>query len=325
LGTQDWVENGVIAERRTQFKIGYHGRGFRLRKTPTLLLLLLCSLGLLALATYTYGAQWFNARTDKPKTKVAVSAPAAKAPNPSVRPGGTSSEPGTNSAQPSQGGTPDSAEPPHNPEPAKPPVDKPNPDLRPNSGARSGTSRGDSVKPARPKTDEPSSEVNYRNFVPVPMESPGGGRIKDFKRPDPEDLVLVKGTNYKLHRLVAKAYLAMVADARASGINYPLLQLYDGYRTREQQAAKFREAVKKYGSEDEARLWVAKYSNHETGRAIDLYLGGSNDKTHSVNGSLRELRAYKWLEKNARRYGFYPYDDPWPGEPWHWEYNPPVE
>src|SRR5690606_34439241 len=31
--------------------------------------------------------------------------------------------------------------------------------------------------------------------------------------------------------------------------------------------------------------------------------------------------AFRWLEKNAVRFGFYPYDVTI--EPWHWEYNPP--
>jgi hypothetical protein len=54
-----------------------------------------------------------------------------------------------------------------------------------------------------------------------------------------------------------------------------------------------------------------------TGRAIDLYLGDRNASERVAH--LRTLPAYRWLVRNAGRFGFYPYSR----EPWHWEYNPP--
>jgi LAS superfamily LD-carboxypeptidase LdcB len=79
--------------------------------------------------------------------------------------------------------------------------------------------------------------------------------------------------------------------------------------------------LQKYGSPSEARKWVAPPggSAHQSGRAIDLYLGSSNDSRNVAR--LRRTPAYQWMVKNARRFGFYPYER----EPWHWEYNPPSQ
>jgi hypothetical protein len=292
-----------------------------LKKTLPHMLLILCSLGLLALVTYTYGTQGLGPHKGQAEPPSQSTAGEKTAPAPP--------EPASGPSQTTPGERPEPAK------PAKPAgsgkiasqaaIEE---DRHPASSVPETdtlqTAGGNALKPVKAVVADPLPKLDYRDFIPVPMETPGGGRIKEFRRPNPEDLVPIAGTPYKLHRLAAEAYLAMVAAARDEGIKYPLLQLYDGYRTREKQERLFKEAVKKYGSEAKARRWVAKYSNHETGRAIDLYLGGSNDSAQALNGSLRELPAYKWLEKNAWKYGFYEYNEPWPGEPWHWEYNPPA-
>jgi hypothetical protein len=160
------------------------------------------------------------------------------------------------------------------------------------------------------------------SFTPVPVERPGGGRIKHKTPANPPDLVIVTGLGgrrIRLHRHAAEAWKAMVRAARRSGLTYPLLLPISGYRSPEAQKRLWEEAKQKHGSPAEARTWVAPPfgSAHQTGRAIDFYLGGSNS---SVNApQLRKLRAYRWLAANASRFGFYPYER----EPWHWEYNPP--
>jgi hypothetical protein len=159
-------------------------------------------------------------------------------------------------------------------------------------------------------------------FRPVAVETPGGGRIRDKTPPKQADLVTVPGVGGKriqLHRLAAAAWRALVGAARADGIRDPLLLPISGYRSPATQERLWRNALQKYGSPQEARKWVAppRGSAHQTGRAIDFYLGGRNS---SANVSrLRALSSYKWLVPNAERFGFYPY----PREPWHWEYNPP--
>jgi LAS superfamily LD-carboxypeptidase LdcB/peptidoglycan hydrolase-like protein with peptidoglycan-binding domain len=161
------------------------------------------------------------------------------------------------------------------------------------------------------------------DFVPTPAESPGGGRIQDKRDPPPQDLETVKGhrgRRVQLHRLAAAAWRALVAAARRDGIRGPLLLPISGYRSTQRQADLFRAAVKRYGSEREARKWVAAPggSAHHSGRAIDFYLGGSNSSSNVA--ALRRKPAYLWLAKYAREFGFFPYDR----EPWHWEYNPPA-
>ncbi|MBP1693333.1 MAG: D-alanyl-D-alanine carboxypeptidase [Chloroflexi bacterium] len=123
-----------------------------------------------------------------------------------------------------------------------------------------------------------------------------------------------------LHRLAARAWEAMVAAARRAGLNDPLLLPTSGYRSSQHQRELWEAALKRYGSAEVARKWVAPpgSSAHQSGRAMDLYLGSKNDSSNVDN--LRRLPAYQWMVANAERFGFYPYGN----EPWHWEYNPPV-
>ena len=58
-------------------------------------------------------------------------------------------------------------------------------------------------------------------------------------------------------------------------------------------------------------------SPHSTGRALDLYVGGEPVSAKDENRTLQTQTAvYRWLVKNAARFGFQPYFY----EPWHWEY-----
>ena len=169
----------------------------------------------------------------------------------------------------------------------------------------------------------PSTGTRPTSFVPTPVESPGGGRIMDKREPDRADLVTVTGFGGKrieLHRHAAEAWRALVGAARDDGLRDPLLLPVSGYRGVEHQERLWRGALRKYGSPEEARKWVAPPggSPHHSGRAIDFYIGGKNSSGNVAN--LRTLPAYRWLVANAARFGFYPYER----EPWHWEYNPPT-
>ena len=162
------------------------------------------------------------------------------------------------------------------------------------------------------------------SFVPVAVEDPGGGRIRDKRDPVSADLVTVTGVggrSIQLHRLAADAWRALVQAARREGLAEPLLLPTSGYRSSSRQAELFRRAVARYGSTREARKWVAPPggSAHQSGRAIDFYLGGRNSSRNVAN--LSRKPAYLWLVRNAQQFGFYPYER----EPWHWEYNPPAK
>ena len=170
---------------------------------------------------------------------------------------------------------------------------------------------------------EAPSIINGQPFIFISVEIPGGGRIKDRTLVNPANLKTIKGYGDKdiqLHYLATKAWEALVKAARLDDLSEPLLLPTSGYRSPKTQEEGWKKAIKKYGSPEEARKWVAPpgKSAHQTGRAIDFYLGGINSSSNV--GKLRMLPAHKWLVKNAGSFGFYPYKQ----EPWHWEYNPPA-
>lgn len=89
------------------------------------------------------------------------------------------------------------------------------------------------------------------------------------------------------------------------------LGVYSGYRSIERQKELFAAAVKKYGSEEAARKWVAPpgRSNHNHGKAADLSWNGE---------SLKNAPAWvvKWVHQNAGTYGL---NFPLNNENWHIE------
>lgn len=92
-----------------------------------------------------------------------------------------------------------------------------------------------------------------------------------------------------------------------------LLRIVSAYRSPAYQAALRRREP------NAGRGALAKFSTHATGHALDLYVGGEPVSTKDPNRLLQvESPAYKWLVKNANRFGFYNYFY----EPWHWEYVP---
>jgi LAS superfamily LD-carboxypeptidase LdcB len=94
----------------------------------------------------------------------------------------------------------------------------------------------------------------------------------------------------------ARAFRAM---ARAAGKNGVELTVRSGFRTYQKQAALYKQYRR-----GEGNLAAAPgYSNHESGRALDLYVTRGD--------------ALRWLEHNAAHYGFH---RTVPGEVWHWEY-----
>ena len=91
------------------------------------------------------------------------------------------------------------------------------------------------------------------------------------------------------------------------------LRIISAYRSPEYQA-QLRKREPNAG-----RAALAKNSPHFTGQALDIYVGGEPVTTKDVNRAIQvQTPAYKWLVKNAHKFGFYPYFY----EPWHWEYVP---
>ncbi|WP_328847449.1 M15 family metallopeptidase [Streptomyces sp. NBC_00258] len=96
-----------------------------------------------------------------------------------------------------------------------------------------------------------------------------------------------------------KALRQAATDAADNGVE---LYVNSGWRSPEYQDQLRREAVSKYGSEDEAARWVATAttSPHVSGDAVDL---GNSDAT-------------AWLSKHGAEYGLCQI---YRNEPWHYE------
>jgi len=94
----------------------------------------------------------------------------------------------------------------------------------------------------------------------------------------------------------AKAFLAMQVAAERDGV---ALYIRSGFRSHENQQWLYQAWREGWGN----KAARPGYSNHQSGRALDLYLDAST---------------FDWLERNARRFGF---KRTVTGEPWHWEFT----
>jgi hypothetical protein len=99
----------------------------------------------------------------------------------------------------------------------------------------------------------------------------------------------------------AKAFLAMRDAAAAQNVE---LWIRNGFRHQEHQVWLYEAWRAGWGN----RAARPGFSNHQSGRALDLYV--------------RDPAIRAWLESNASRFGF---KRTVPGEPWHWEYDRALE
>jgi len=104
----------------------------------------------------------------------------------------------------------------------------------------------------------------------------------------------------------------MILDARSQGID---LGVGSGYRSYEKQKRLWEQALKKYGSPEKARKWVAPPggSFHNKGLAVDLHSSGN------ALGKEKNAKATEWAHANAKKYGLH---FRMGHEPWHIE---PIE
>lgn len=106
----------------------------------------------------------------------------------------------------------------------------------------------------------------------------------------------------QLDRTIEIRFLAAQAAAKMAGFN---IKITSGFRTQGLQQRLFTDAIKKYGSAEEASKWVLPkdISHHPWGIAIDVNYPG--DKV-----------ATKWLEVNGWQFGLCRvYENEW----WHFE------
>lgn len=117
------------------------------------------------------------------------------------------------------------------------------------------------------------------------------------------------------------AWIKMKESALADGIN---LILVSAFRSIQRQQELVEEKRKKNISEKEIFSILARpgYSEHHTGRALDLHSPGSA----LLEEDFENTDAFLWLQKNANGYGFfmsYPRNNKYNivYEPWHWYFN----
>jgi D-alanyl-D-alanine carboxypeptidase len=126
------------------------------------------------------------------------------------------------------------------------------------------------------------------------------------------------GRMQRLTPAAARAWRAMRAAAEAEGIT---LLIVSGYRSVDYQARLIRKKLNAGQTVSEILSVNAApgYSEHHTGRAIDIASPGSRPLTEEFEDS----GAFRWLTNHAAEYGFsmsYPRDNAagFVYEPWHW-------
>jgi len=159
-------------------------------------------------------------------------------------------------------------------------------------------------------------------------------RMKNHSAPAPGELVTIPSSDcydptraQELRKAQSETYAAykrMIAAAAAD----PSLGLQVAGKDQLAAGEKFLKVVSAFRSQqyqdqlrkqspNSGRAGLAVNSPHSTGRALDLYVGGDPVSTKDDNRALQtRTPVYRWLVKNAGRFGFKPYFY----EPWHWEY-----
>lgn len=144
---------------------------------------------------------------------------------------------------------------------------------------------------------------------------------------EPQDLIkpnVSKDSSAVLMREEAAHALEALFNAAKEEENLRLIAT-SGYRSYDTQELLYQRKIKTTGSEAKARLLVAPAgaSEHQLGLAMDL----KAPATEHLNSSFANTKEYKWVEKNAHRFGFIiRYKAEWTDitgysyEPWHIRY-----
>jgi zinc D-Ala-D-Ala carboxypeptidase len=151
--------------------------------------------------------------------------------------------------------------------------------------------------------------------------------IADGGCPDASDVIAAarpdEGYAGKLIHLrpgALQAYRQMVAAARAEEPQIAAdprnLTIFSGYRSPTLDAQRCQVEGNCNG------IVRARCSAHRTGLALDMYVGqapgyGPDSSADPNRLYMSQSVTYRWLVRNARRFGFVNY----PFEPWHWEWT----
>jgi D-alanyl-D-alanine carboxypeptidase len=126
------------------------------------------------------------------------------------------------------------------------------------------------------------------------------------------------GRDHLLIPSAAEAWRRLKAAALADGIT---LFIVSAFRSVDRQAEILRRKLDA-GMSTKAVLAICAppgFSEHHTGRAVDLSTPGSQP----LEAEFDQTAAHAWLQTNAGRFGYrlsYPVGNPWgfQYEPWHW-------
>jgi zinc D-Ala-D-Ala carboxypeptidase len=149
-------------------------------------------------------------------------------------------------------------------------------------------------------------------------------RLKSRAYADPSELITAPPADFydpsraaelrQVERKTYAAYKEMMAAAMADSelkLGPKYLKIVSAFRSRDYQDQLRQQ------SPNSGPAGLAVNSPHFTGRALDLYVGGDPVDTKDSNRAIQvNTPAYRWLVRNAERFGFRPYFY----EPWHWEY-----
>ncbi|WP_417507580.1 M15 family metallopeptidase [Microbacterium sp.] len=150
-------------------------------------------------------------------------------------------------------------------------------------------------------TDRPAeSGTTGTGTGSVIAPSEADGVIRDGDQPTVFDIDRVAVGN--LDPALLAALQRAASDAEGDGVTF---RVNSGWRTPALQERMLQDAIVQYGSESEARRWVAtaETSEHVTGDAVDL----------------GPLPALDWLTQRGWRYGLCQI---YANEPWHYELRP---
>jgi D-alanyl-D-alanine carboxypeptidase len=134
-------------------------------------------------------------------------------------------------------------------------------------------------------------------------------------------VVAETGEDGRQHRLVPTAARAWGSLREAAHADSVEIRIVSGFRSVERQAEIVRAKLARGLSIEEILSVSAPpgYSEHHTGRAVDLTTDGARPLELEFEGT----EAFAWLSRHAERFGFvlsYPRHNPYGYlyEPWHW-------
>lgn len=135
--------------------------------------------------------------------------------------------------------------------------------------------------------------------------------ITGYVRGRPIQLSVVHVDGFLVEVVTAEFFHALADAARKDGVS---IRLTSGFRTNDEQTRLFLER-----SDPAVRMHrgvAAKpgYSNHQSGRAIDIHTGLTVASFREGGRSIE----YDWLSQHARSFGFV---RTVAAEPWHWEHT----